>query len=129
MSAGSPWCSHPTNPGIESPFFIPVPSKSQCLSWMHVQSATPLNGNVERAPINVAGLGPCSFHFPSNRLMSGSVIPNLPMREIDRLGPPATLGENSIRPSQLFPLKKAAFTPAATADLTWLNISNDQYSS
>src|SRR5262249_57710564 len=55
--------------------------------------------------------------------------PNWAMRVMIRCGAFVLLGRKGIRPQQVSLLKNAAFTPAATAALTLLNISSDQYSS
>ena len=53
-SVGLYWGRVLASGGIDSPFFIPVPSKSQCFSLTQVQSALPLAGLVVRAPISSA---------------------------------------------------------------------------
>src|SRR6476660_9062413 len=58
--AGSPWNSQPTSPGIASPFFIPVPLKTQWSGRVHTQSPEPLNGDTVCAPISVASFGASS---------------------------------------------------------------------
>jgi len=75
MSAGSPWCSHPTSPGIRSPFFIPVPANTQCSGLVHTQSPEPLNGITVRAPMSVASFGPSSGRSAIHRSSSGRTPP------------------------------------------------------
>ena len=83
-------------------------------SLTQVQSAPPLAGSVVRAPISVAGSGPCCFHLPAKRVQRGcAASPNLPTRAMTRCGWPWAFGQSGTTPSTELPLKNAALTPAS----------------
>ena len=120
---------------MPSPFFIPVPAKIQCFSWTQIQSRPARSrGRRLRAPISVASFGPlcCRAAAPPEApfLAHSSMRAELPDPADHAVGRPGrALGRNGITPQQVSPLKKATFSPAAIAALTFSYISSDQYSS
>lgn len=52
IGAGSPCHSQPITPGITSPRRMPVPAWTQCSGAVQIQSAPPVTGPVECAPMS-----------------------------------------------------------------------------
>src|SRR5262245_55302046 len=118
MSAGEPWNSQPTRPGIESPFFMPVPAKIQWSGLETVQSPEPLNGLTVCAPMSVASLGASrgrsAIHFSS----PGRIPPYRPARVMIRFDTPVEDTEYGATKQHALPDKKQTLTPPLTAAIT-----------
>src|SRR5262245_6455739 len=125
MFAGAPCHSQPTRPGLPSPFFMPVPSNNQWFSVAQVQSASPIVGCTVRLPSKVPSSSPHDLKRAISGKLSRSALstsPKTPSREKTRFGTLELLEKNGISPRQVSELRKATFTPAATADLALSNI-------